>query len=305
MAKRKKKEEHVNHERWLVSYADFITLLFAFFVVMFAASNTDDAKAGQVANAIQVAFSEMAIFTPAGKVFPLYDEGGLPSNSVSVVGNLNSAFVDEDQMATGSGGSANDGEYTIEQVKDSLSKSLEEEIASGRVRLILDGRGLTVSLAEAGFFATGSSELQSDGLPVVDLLAEKLRQLPVTLRVEGHTDNIPIRTERFPSNWELSTSRATHVLQYLIAESGIPPNRLSAVGYGEYRPVAPNGSREGRGLNRRVDIVALSTTAEELEPKAFAQKTLEETGAPVAFLQEAPDEEPPDPQAEVQNPSGD
>ena len=285
MARKKKHPEHVNHERWLVSYADFITLLFAFFVVMFAASNEDKDKAGQVAQAIQVAFSEMAVFTPAGKVFPLYDEGGLPSNKVSVIGNLHSAFSETQFMAeSGNGDGVGEGQYTIDQVEALLTTMLGEDIESGKVRLSLDGRGLTVSLAEAGFFAPGSAELQSDGLPVVDGIAEKLRRLSYNLRVEGHTDNIPIQTARYPSNWELSTSRATHVLRYLIGDSGIPPSRLSAVGYGEYRPVATNETREGRGLNRRVDIVVLSTTAEQLEPKSLAQKTLEETGAPIAFL---------------------
>ncbi len=288
MARKKKHPEHVNHERWLVSYADFITLLFAFFVVMFAASNEDKDKAGQVAQAIQVAFSEMAVFTPAGKVFPLYDEGGLPSNKVSVIGNLHSAFSETQFMGSGNGNGdgVGEGQYTIDQVNELLTTMLGEEVESGKVRLTLDGRGLTVSLAEAGFFSPGSDVLQADGLPVVDSIAEKLKEVRYNLRVEGHTDNIPIRTARFPSNWELSTSRATHVLQYLISETGIPPSRLSAVGYGEYRPVAPNDSREGRGLNRRVDIVVLSTSAEELEPKALAQKTLEETGAPIAFLEE-------------------
>ncbi len=290
MARKKKHPEHVNHERWLVSYADFITLLFAFFVVMFAASNEDKDKAGQVAQAIQVAFSELAVFTPAGKVFPLYDEGGLPSNKVSVIGNLHSAFSETQFMTEsgdGEGEGVGEGQYTIDQVKELLTTMLGEDLESGKVRLSLDGRGLTVSLAEAGFFSPGSDVLQADGLPVVESIAKKLKDVRYNLRVEGHTDNIPIRTARFPSNWELSTSRATHVLQYLISETGIPPSRLSAVGYGEYRPVAPNETREGRGLNRRVDIVVLSTTAEQLEPKALAQKTLEETGAPVAFLDNA------------------
>ncbi len=223
-------------------------------------------------------------------MFPLYDEGGLPSNKVSVIGNLHSAFSETQFMTEsgdGEGEGVGEGQYTIDQVKELLTTMLGEDLESGKVRLSLDGRGLTVSLAEAGFFSPGSDVLQADGLPVVESIAKKLKDVRYNLRVEGHTDNIPIRTARFPSNWELSTSRATHVLQYLISETGIPPSRLSAVGYGEYRPVAPNETREGRGLNRRVDIVVLSTTAEQLEPKALAQKTLEETGAPVAFLDNA------------------
>src|SRR5437870_4590958 len=108
MAKKKRHAEHVNHERWLVSYADFITLLFAFFVVMFAASNSDQKKAGQVAQAVQGAFHDLAIFTPTGKVVPLFDEGGVPSNSTSVIGNLHSAF-DSTQVVPGGGKGNNNG----------------------------------------------------------------------------------------------------------------------------------------------------------------------------------------------------
>ena len=288
MARKRKHEEHANHERWLVSYADFITLLFAFFVVMFAASNADNDKTGKVAKAVQVAFTELSIFAPSGKVFPLYDEGGLPQNSINIIGNTHSAFA-ETQFVSTDGQGQSDGQYTIEKVKERLETMLGDQIEGGQVRLSVDSRGLTVSLAEAGFFSPGSATIQSEALPMVRGIAEKLLELPYNVRVEGHTDNIPIKTAKFPSNWELSTSRATNVLQYLIAEGELPPSRLSAVGYGEYRPVALNSTREGRSLNRRVDVVVLSTIAEELEPKSIAQKTLEETGEPLEMQHPASD----------------
>ena len=279
MARRRKQEEHVNHERWLVSYADFITLLFAFFVVIFAASNADQNKAGQIAKAVQVAFTELAVFAPSGTVFPLYDEGVLPSDSVNIIGNTHSAFEDSQFV---SGGGLGKGEGTmIEEVKERLEVLLGDEIDAGEVRLSVDCRGLTVTLAESGFFSPGSAAIESEAISVVRAIAEKLLEIPYSVRVEGHTDNIPIKTAKFPSNWELSTSRAANVLQFLISDGGLPPSRLSAVGYGKYRPVALNSTREGRGLNRRVDIVVLSTIAEGIEPKALAQKTLEETGAPL------------------------
>ena len=287
MARRRKQEEHVNHERWLVSYADFITLLFAFFVVMFAASNADQAKAGQIAKAVQVAFTELAVFAPSGTVFPLYDDGGLPSDSVNIIGNTHSAFEDSKFV---SGGGLGKGEGTmIEEVKERLETLLGDEIDAGEVRLSVDYRGLTVTLAESGFFPRGSAAIESEAISVVRAISGKLLEIPYSVRVEGHTDNIPIRTAKFPSNWELSTSRATNVLQFLIADGGLPPSRLSAVGYGKYRPVAVNSTREGRGLNRRVDIVVLSTIAEGIEPKAIAQKTLEETGAPLELQHPASD----------------
>src|SRR5580693_4813044 len=132
MARKRKHAEHVNHERWLVSYADFITLLFAFFVVMFAASNSDQKKAGQVAQAVQVAFKEMAIFTPAGKVVPLYDGGGLPPDTNNVVGNTHSAV---DAMTLVSGGKSGAKSKTISEVKAQLQTLLKKEMENRSVRM--------------------------------------------------------------------------------------------------------------------------------------------------------------------------
>src|SRR2546425_5573852 len=192
MARKKKHPEHVNHERWLVSYADFITLLFAFFVVMFAASNSDQKKAGKIAQAVQVAFKEMAVFTPTGKVVPLYDEGGLPSDTKNVIGNTHSAFDSTQFVASGKQGSAN--KATISEVKGQLEKLLKEEISKNSVHLAEDSRGLTVSLAEAGFFDPGSAAMNPQALIVIDRIASTLLPLGYNLRVEGHTDNIPIHT---------------------------------------------------------------------------------------------------------------
>jgi chemotaxis protein MotB len=265
MARKKKHPEHVNHERWLVSYADFITLLFAFFVVMFAASNTDEKKAGQVAQAVQVAFKEMAIFRPSGKMIPLYDEGGLPSDSQHVIGNTHSAFDATQFVASGKAGEAN--RASMEEVRHELEGTLKEQLAKNTIRLSEDSRGLTVSLAEAGFFDPGSAVMPPSALAVIDRIASTLQPLSSAIRVEGHTDNTPIHTAQFPSNWELSTARATYLLQYLISTSKIPAPRLSAVGYGEYRPVAPNDTPAGRASNRRVDLVVLSEAAEKQEPQ--------------------------------------
>src|SRR5216684_498690 len=202
MARKKKHPEHVNHERWLVSYADFITLLFAFFVVMFAASNSDQKKAGKIAQAVQVAFKEMAVFTPTGKVVPLFDEGGLPSDTKSVIGNTHSAFDSTQFVASGKQGEAN--KKTIGEVKEQLEKLLKEEISKNNVRMAEDSRGLTVSMAEAGFFDAGSAAMNSQALMVIDRIAATLAPQGYNLRVEGHTDNTPIHTAQFPSNWELS-----------------------------------------------------------------------------------------------------
>ncbi len=265
MARKKKHPEHVNHERWLVSYADFITLLFAFFVVMFAASNSDQKKAGKIAQAVQAAFTEMAVFSPTGKVVPLYDKGALPSAANRIIGNDHSAF-DATQIV--SAVKAQEGQE-MKEVRTQLEMKLKEELAAGTVRISEDSRGLTVSLAEAGFFDPGSAVMHPKALPTIDRIAATLRPLAYNIRVEGHTDNTPIHTAQFPSNWELSTARATFLLQYLISNAAaIPPVRLSAAGYGEYRPVAGNETVEGHAANRRVDLVVLGAAALKLEPQA-------------------------------------
>jgi chemotaxis protein MotB len=251
MARKKKHPEHVNHERWLVSYADFITLLFAFFVVMFAASNSDQKKAGQIAQAVQTAFSEMAVFSPSGKVVPLYDKGSLQPQAKNIIGNAHSEFdaahIMEAAKQVG-------GKPAISEMRAKLEALLREEIANNSVRLIEDDRGLTVSLAEAGFFDPGSATMGPKALSVIDRIAATLQPVNYNIRVEGHTDNTPIHTAQFPSNWELSTA---HILAA----------RLSAVGYGEYRPVASNQTAEGRASNRRVDLVIIGEAAQKLEPQ--------------------------------------
>jgi len=233
-------------------------------VVMFAASNSDQKKAGQIAQAVQVAFKEMAVFTPTGKVVPLYDNGNLPSDTKNVIGNAHSAF-DAAQFVT----SGKPAQPTKEMaaIKAALESKLKEELANRSVRISEDSRGLTVSLAEAGFFDPGSAVMPPKALAAVDRIAATLRPLGFNIRVEGHTDNTPIHTAQFPSNWELSTGRATFLLQYLISTAQIPPERLSAVGYGEYRPVSSNDTPEGRAANRRVDLVVLGAASLKLEPQ--------------------------------------
>ncbi len=264
MAKKKKHPEHVNHERWLVSYADFITLLFAFFVVMFAASNTDKKKAGQVAHSVQSAFSELAIFTPSGKTVPLTDDGGLPSSTKSVVGDVHGTF-DATEVMPG----AKEGKQSyrsIPEVEAQLKSELKEQLENKSVRVSESERGLTISLSEAGFFASGSAVMQPKGTDVLDKIVAQLQTMSNSLRIEGHTDNTPIHTAQFPSNWELSTARASNVLHYLI-DAKVDPARMSPAGYGEYRPVASNTTVEGRAENRRVDLVILSESSQKLEPK--------------------------------------
>jgi chemotaxis protein MotB len=137
----------------------------------------------------------------------------------------------------------------------------------GVVHTRMETRGLVVSLGEGGFFASGSDQLKFEGRKLLDSLAQNLSLVENQIRVEGHTDTVPIHTLKFPSNWELSTARATRIISYLVREFGFSPEKLSAAGYGEFRPIATNDTPEGRARNRRVDIVVLNSSSSRSEPK--------------------------------------
>src|SRR5579885_2276558 len=218
-----------SHDRWLVSYADFITLLFAFFVVMYSAAQLDKRRAGQLATAIQTAFLQKGSLPPRPS-----DTGGTSGNSQSV----ESAANTEQQLA----------------LKHQIQQALATEISSGDVAVRESGDGLVVSLREVGFFDTGSDKIKASSVPAFAKLAEILRESGSYIRIEGHTDNVPIHNARFSSNWDLSTARATATIRLFI-EYQINPERMSAAGYAEYHPVAANNTAEGRAMNRRVDIV--------------------------------------------------
>jgi chemotaxis protein MotB len=232
---------HANHERWLVSYADFITLLFAFFVVMFAASQTDKGKVGKLAVAIETAFKDLGIFNlPSSKVPPISvgpTQEGLPTVTAlreqSTVSNL-------------------------AKLQNQLAQQLQHELIRGEVAIKVGREGLVVSLREIGFFDSGSAEVKLKSEPAVARIAKVLAHGQYQVRIEGHTDNIPIHTQRFDSNWELSTSRATEVAKLFVTRYGFPPESLSVAGYAEFHPVSPNTTPEGRALNRRVDLVVVA-----------------------------------------------
>jgi chemotaxis protein MotB len=241
MSQRRRQAGHANHERWLVSYADFITLLFAFFVVLYASSQTDKGKIGKLAVAIEAAFKDLGIFNlPSSKVPPTSigpTQEGLPTVTAlreqSTVSNL-------------------------AKLQNELAQQLVHEIKRGEVAMKIGHEGLVVSLREVGFFDSGSADVKIKSEPSIERIAQVLGHGLYQVRIEGHTDNIPIHTERFASNWELSTSRATEMAKLFITRFGFPPERLSAAGYAEFHPVAPNDTAEGRALNRRVDLVVVA-----------------------------------------------
>lgn len=229
--RRKKAEEHPNHERWLVSYADFMTLLFAFFVVMFAVSRVDTQQMGRFKDSFS-----MAIGVPIGGAL---GRGAMPGADTP--------------SATERG--------PAEPVRSEL-REVEARLRANKgsgdleaVSILHVGNELVLRFAEAVTFGSGDATLKDPGVRALRAIADALRQRRVNIRVEGHTDDVPISTARFKSNWELSTARATSVVVELAGPGRMDPRRLSAAGYGEFHPIVPNATPEQRAQNRRVDIV--------------------------------------------------
>jgi chemotaxis protein MotB len=250
----KKKESHPNHERWLVSYADFITLMFAFFVVMYATSKADVKKQVQMADSIDSAFKTLGLFqdnpTKNGAA-------GLAHNQEGPVTPMNIVMGDE-LMAPPAV------KVDLQKLQDRLSGMLSNQIADHVVSMRIGRDGLVISLREAGFYDSGSAEVHPSALPVLNRIASTLATAPYDIRIEGHTDNVPIHTAQFDSNWELSTARATRLTRIFVADN-FAPYRLSASGYAEFHPVASNDTPEGRSQNRRIDIIVLPRTSRRPE----------------------------------------
>lgn len=260
MAKKKKHEKEPNHERWLVSYADFITLLFAVFTTLFAMSQTDKKKVEEVVASIRESFG----YTRASL-------GGRPavidSGNISIVPQIRPqpAPIPTRKQVTSKGRPRAE-EKDFVAIKASLEAYLLKKAAQDKVNVSITRRGLVVSLKEAGFFESGSATVKKESVELLNTIAESLGPYSNPFRVEGHTDNVPIHSGSFRSNWELSTTRATNIVHYLINSFEFEPDRMSAAGYGEYKPVADNANAEGRAKNRRVDLVMLSSESEMGEP---------------------------------------
>lgn len=258
MIRRRHPRAHANHDRWLVSYADFITLLFAFFVVLYASAQVDQRKIGKLAMAIQVAFQELGVFPVSSTKIPLNFEEPMPFSNVQTVQN---AHRNEDlrQVAAPPAPVTDQRqEANLAALQAELQHALQREIATHSVTLHRESEGLVISLREFGFFDSGSAALRSSAYPALDRIAAILALRICHVRVEGHTDNVPIHTPQMGSNWELSTARATELVRLLIERYRFSPERLSAAGYAEFHPIASNDTPEGRAQNRRVDLVILT-----------------------------------------------
>src|SRR3984893_10614568 len=264
MARKKPHAEHENHERWLVSYADFITLLFAFFVVMFATSQTDKAKAQQVSDSVKKAlegesFKSMVNVILGGTI----DTKGQGNAQRNGPGGQNKVVKKE----------ASPHGKVVELLPSlqMLTKGLEQEVKSGKLQLSMGARGLTISFAQAALFPSGEDEISPDFYPTIQKIAESMKQIPNPVRTEGHTDSVPIHNSRFRSNWQLSAARSIALLE-LFVNSGMPRNRLSIAGYADTAPVDNNDTEEGRQRNRRVDMVILNETGVKGEPERMSAR---------------------------------
>lgn len=258
MSRRKKHAAHANHERWLVSYADFITLLFAFFVVMYSTAQVDHRKVGKLAMAIQVAFQELGVFPASTTQIPIDFKEPMPFNNVQAIENAKKAAALAKMVPPSQGvlsGAEENGDLTA--LRHELELALAPEIARQEVALRTEPDGLVVSLREIGFFDSGSAEIKADSLTAFGRMATLLAEKEYRIRIEGHTDNVPIHNQKFADNWELSTARATQMIHLLIAKYRFPAERLSAAGYAEFHPVSDNESDTGRAKNRRLDVVIL------------------------------------------------
>jgi chemotaxis protein MotB len=237
---RKKRQARTSHDRWLVSYADFVTLLFAFFVVLFATGQSDRQKKVALAASIQSAFTEMGIFAPRS--------GSLQASSQA--GGSNTSIVWQTPA----------GAESMAAVEERIEQVARPEMARGVIGIHESANGLVISLQEAGFFDSGVADIRPSAVPVLDRITAVLPE--TALRIEGHTDNVPIHTVQFASNWELSSARASSIARLLLLHANVHAEQISVAGYAEYHPAASNVTPEGRARNRRVDIVVLRPSAE-------------------------------------------
>jgi len=257
---RERRKGHMSRDRWLVSYADFITLLFGLFVVLFAFAKADEKKHVQVSTAIDTAFRSLGIFPDVSRRpgkgasgATGTDQAVIPMNIVMGEEVLSPARVKDD----------------LGNIRRDLEQKLSNQVATHTVSIQMGRDGLVISLREAGFFDSGSANPKPETLPTLRQIADSLGRTPYDLRIEGHTDNIPIHTAEFDSNWELSSARATRIARLFLDLKAISPDRIAAAGYAEFHPVATNDTAAVRAENRRVDLVVLPRTKIDLRVPGF------------------------------------
>ena len=265
-------EEHENHERWLVTYADMLTVLMALFIVMFALSVVDKAKFEKFKEGLNGDLGNGASLLEGGP--GLQQAGDTPIDLQAAI-----TALDEKQSRQQAASQERD---DLERARQKILQALVAKDMEDKVRFKLDERGLVVTVVtDDVLFSLGSATLRPQGNAVLDAIAPALEALPNQVTVEGHTDDLPI-SGRFASNWELSAERATSVLRYLLDTHHVPAKRLAAAGYADQRPLTPNISGAARSANRRVEVIVLATPLDQL-PVAAPE------AAPIAPITAVPD----------------
>ena len=241
-------EEPEGSERWLLTYADLITLLLGLFVILYSMSKIDQGRFNEVAIALSQTFGGKTILSGNG-ITPMQEPP------------LQNSTDNNDEVSS-------DSEQN--EVSQNINKALEKYVQSSKVSITESSEGLTIHLMETLLFETGSDTLKPEAQNVLNKLSDLIRVLPNKIRVEGHTDNVPINTYQFPSNWHLSIARSLNTAYYMI-QKGVNPQKISILGYSEYKPINPNDTAENRSKNRRVDIVIMKPDNNYSTPQNILQ----------------------------------
>ncbi len=250
-------EMHDSNERWLVSYADFITLLFAFFVVMYAISSVNEGKYIVLSDSLVSAFKSkptQALLAAESNLAPAIIELPVKNEALTINQSSEKKIVRQKKM---------------KRMAKDIMQALESLVQDGKVRVTQSAQGITVEINASVLFSPAQAQLAESSKKTLRAVAEVVRGHEHEMHVEGHTDNLPISTNQYPSNWELSTARASSVIRLFI-NKGVDARRLTALGYGENRPVALNNTSDDRARNRRVTIMIMS-----LEPEQVTELSIE------------------------------
>jgi len=254
-------QEEENSERWLITYADMITLLMAFFVMMYAMSRINQGRFAALATSIRTEFSGSGL--PSGPDITLVNQG--IATSLGIVNGTRFGLK--------------------RNIEKGLDKAIGDKGLLDHIQVLeVDGNLVIRILSDEVFFRSGSAQLTYKNKEILEHIARILRIMPFEIRVEGHTDSVPIHTAMFSSNWELSTRRATNVVLYFIRTHGLVPDRLSAMGYADTRPIASNRSAAGRQKNRRIDIVIFTNTVNAPTTSAVELGTISSTGSDISIV---------------------
>jgi chemotaxis protein MotB len=256
MMPKKSEAEKENNERWLITYADLITLLLIFFIILYSMSKINEQKFTSFSQSMAIVFGQPG-------------RSGVLDGGRSVMPDPEKTYKQKQNMTN-----------TREQIRRMIaSMGLE-----GKITVKEEERGLVISVKDTVFFRAGSADLGDRAREIITTVSSLLASLPNSIRIEGHTDNIPIHTFKFYSNWELSTARATNVLHCMVEQEKIPPQRLSAAGYGEFKPISSNDTEGGRAANRRVDIVVMGGGFEKFEPATDSTLSFNKNEMPTSSL---------------------